>query len=229
MKILSEAAYRRRTERANARFEKATNAQKRVIIAKDVIAQMKMGKYNVEQGTYADFYTDTETVTPALFMSPPDSACCTVCGIGSLLVSSAILRKTHLSSCNRSPIGHTYLAQLFGNKQLWSIEVAFEEWDPDDPHYCDPNYEMTIAEQRRAAKFGSRYKSDETRLIGIMENIIRYRGRFRPDCPPLKRRRARAKVAKPVVVPVKQPIKVPVKKAVEHHVAVRIDGQLQPA
>ena len=75
---------------------------------------------------------------------------------------------------------------LFGREQLLMIEAAFElgngyvNFEEDAIHGLSPRFKRYKPAILRAIKFGKRFRTEKTRLVGIMENIIENDGTFIP-------------------------------------------------
>jgi hypothetical protein len=175
--------------KSNAAFKKATKAEKRVMIAKDVLAQIKAKRYIPESGTWVDpnwnirnEIDGTESVQK-LFADRTIETC-NVCALGSLFMSCTNLNNnTCVSDINyggegteigeRIQDGDTLsngLNKIFSKKQLQLIEVYFETgdgWFGED--------------SRHVAYFNDAYPDDEDRLVEIMKNIVANDGTFVPS------------------------------------------------
>jgi hypothetical protein len=139
----------REIARRNAAFKKASPAQKRVLIAKDVIAQVKAKRFIAQSGIWAaicdkdgKFVSHNNVLKPAdaqvqsLFLSG-DVAKCNCCALGGILMSCT-LYNNHQSlkdlnqdldiSC-KVKNGEKFsngLHRFFSRRQLALIECAFE-------------------------------------------------------------------------------------------------------
>jgi hypothetical protein len=185
--------------KSNAAFKKATKAEKRVMIAKDVLSQIKANRYIVECGTWVDANWNirneidgTESVQK-LFADRTIETC-NVCALGSLFMSCTNLNNnTCVSDINyggegteigeRIEEGDTLsngLNKIFSKKQLQLIEVYFEKgdgWFGEDGY--TGNY---IGEDSRHVEyFNDAYPDDDERLVEIMKNIVANDGTFVPS------------------------------------------------
>lgn len=185
--------------KSNAAFKKATKAEKRVMIAKDVLAQIKANRYIAESGTWVDANWNirneidgTESVQK-LFADRTIETC-NVCALGSLFMSCTNLNNnTCVSDINyggegteigeRIQGGDTLsngLNKIFSKKQLQLIEVYFEKgdgWFGEDGY--TGNY---IGEDSRHVEyFNDAYPDDDERLVEIMKNIVANDGTFVPS------------------------------------------------
>jgi len=185
--------------KSNAAFKKATKAEKRVMIAKDVLAQIKANRYIAESGTWVDANWNirneidgTESVQK-LFADRTIETC-NVCALGGLFMSCTNLNNnTCVSDINyggegteigeRIQDGDTLsngLNKIFSKKQLQLIEVYFEKgdgWFGEDGY--TGNY---IGEDSRHVEyFNDAYPDDDERLVEIMKNIVANDGTFVPS------------------------------------------------
>jgi len=185
--------------KSNAAFKKATKAEKRVMIAKDVLAQIKAKRYIPESGTWVDpnwnirnEIDGTESVQK-LFADRTIETC-NVCALGGLFMSCTNLNNnTCVSDINCGGEGSLLgemiqegdtlsngLNKIFSKKQLQLIEVYFEKgdgWFGEDGY--TGNY---IGEDSRHVEyFNDAYPDDDERLVEIMKNIVANDGTFVPS------------------------------------------------
>lgn len=147
----------------------ATRAEKAVVLAQDVLAQLKAGKLQAVVGEYLDpkIYNACDRQRgESLQTHLLPLRNCQVCALGALFVAKVI--RHNRFTCDGEPDSHTLreaMAGYFTRQQLFDIETAFE---------C-----CKMGTGRFAAKvFGRRYADDTDRLMAIMRNIIRNKGTF---------------------------------------------------
>jgi len=185
--------------KSNAAFKKATKAEKRVMIAKDVLAQIKANRYIAESGTWVDANWNirneidgTESVQK-LFADRTIETC-NVCALGSLFMSCTNLNNnTCVSDINyggegteigeRIEEGDTLsngLNKIFSKKQLQLIEVYFEK---GDGWFGEAGYTGNYIgeDSRHVEYFNDAYPDDDERLVEIMKNIVANDGTFVPS------------------------------------------------
>ena len=152
-----------RIELDNAKLATATPAQKRVIIAKDVLSWLKLGKLRAQPGTYL-------SVTDSNDRWIPDAAkvngwACNACALGAVF-AVAVERNLVNASCSETPdfSMRSLLTLYFARDQLLAIENAFEMWTHKaGGRFCS----------------GRGYSEDPSlRMEAIMKNIITHRGTF---------------------------------------------------
>jgi hypothetical protein len=182
MKKLTEKQIEREIERRNSVFKKASNAQKRVLIAKDVLKQITDRRIKPTRGFYVSINDDWRFYAESFrerFISK-DIRSCDCCGVGALMVSCTLFN-------NRQKVGDPELGcdlgmairdndnipnglnRFFSRDQLSMVEQAFECG-------CGEFGDKCVA----AVEFGRRYKSAISRLRAIMKNIIHNKGTFVP-------------------------------------------------
>lgn len=177
----------------NKTFWKKSKSEQRIAIAKDVLAQLKLGFYKADAGTYCeiiklknDIEDAPEKLDKVFVALKKQGASCEVCGIGSCFVSLVNLgdkAKTDdfLSSMveDRDSIDDSsmriLLRKVFAPRQLSLIETAFERDEFNDAK-DNAGYEHV----QKAKQFGQRYSSDKGRLTAIMNNIVENKGTFIP-------------------------------------------------
>lgn len=164
-------------------FSKLSKANKRIELAKDVITQVKAKKYIATQMTYFDGY---EIAEEARILGSKDTdqlnkvlpkITCECCAKGALLMAGI----TKINHCSLFDIEQNSgnddyildkLKDIFISSQLHLIETAFEgRIINDSDSYND---------DEKAKNLYLKYKHSDTRLIGIMNNIIKNSGTFKP-------------------------------------------------
>lgn len=184
--------------RRNRLFKGKTAAQKRVLIAKDVIAQIVAKKFKATFGTYIHitnvlYCGDIKSAQTQLLHT---NSVCKCCAIGSVLASCILFNnKVDVESANNlhmngdrysdfektHPLRTSGLHSVFSMKQLLLMEAIFERHSEND--ICD-NHEISfdkVCEIYDRWNYDANLLTDPTkRLIAIMKNIIRNKGRFIP-------------------------------------------------
>ncbi len=181
----------RRIKRNAAIFKKATKAQKRVMIAKDVLAQIKDKRYSALQNSWVvarykyGFMPDNESGVQELFAHKKIKHC-KVCALGGLFMSCINLNNstTHADfSVESENIGKMIwknekfsngLDKFFTKLQLRLIEFYFE---CGEGFFSAPNL---CVHYDRAELFYNKYPNHKNRLKAIMKNIIKNNGTFVP-------------------------------------------------
>ena len=190
----------------NAAFKKATKAQKRVMIAQDVLAQIKAKRYVAEPGmwvvpTFSENFCNTDSdpgkeSVQQLFASKEIESC-NVCALGGLFMSCTNLNNhTTYSQFNSESedigalIGYeeglsNELDVFFSKNQLTLIEIYFE----DGEGYFSIDNETVDTGSRfyksidfdHVNSFNDKYQDDDDRLKAIMKNIVENNGTFVPE------------------------------------------------
>lgn len=162
-------------KKSNAKFLKMTKAEKRVAIAKDVIAQIKSQRLipkNMEfltLPTAITLETKVGDMRDVMLATPT----CEVCAKGALFVC-AVERMNNLT-VGQYIIGadREYMHKIFTPKQWGLIECAFEGWST-------LHLESKIIDSSAARDFGDKYVDPADRMLAIMRNIIKNDGTFKP-------------------------------------------------
>ena len=176
----------------NAEFAKLTPSEQRVTIAKDVLEQLRLGRYYAEQSTYFSMPAPTaEPLKPGQDLQSlilQNDRTCTVCALGACFASA--VRLSNGVALSEETIGfdnfadepgdtadfgndavfNEKVASYFSNRQLALIESAFEKDDDFSRGY----------DVEDAIDFGQAYEDDTDRLQAIMENIVEHGGNFVP-------------------------------------------------
>lgn len=153
-------------------FEKMTVHQKRVALAKDVLMQLNIGKYN-PQGTYLSVYEKFKHSASPIVDSDllqemkNNNTYCAVCAIGGLFVSHVVKKR-----CKGIDIDSlTYLCmiedlrEIFSKDDLMIIEGLFENW-------------VRVLDENVLNTFNDNFKTRREKMIGIMQNLINNEGRL---------------------------------------------------
>lgn len=161
-------------KKRNAEFKKANKARRRVMVAKDVLEWIRLGKLISVPGTYlrrnqfSYFRFDNTDARTEVVVNTPS---CEVCGMGAIFYGCLDrLNSIKLSEMQPSDPNSPLFAQGgFEPDQLKLIEIWFEGW-------------WREASARGFTMSRSWNKlSPKDRLIEIMNNIISHRGTFVPD------------------------------------------------
>lgn len=169
---------------ANVEFARMTASEKRVAIAKDVIAWLNTGKIKASPGTYLEV---TKAVSDEATGDTVGIQKCNACALGAVF-ACAVEKVPTINLADAEEWGNEYapekmqelLSPYFSTEQLYTIENAFEravvsglEGDNEyEQEWCD----LT----KRALAFNKGVRSKKERLVRIMKNIIRNGGEFRP-------------------------------------------------
>lgn len=148
----------------NIRFRKANKARKRVMIAKDVLDQIRLEKY-VPSCLY--FVLDNPTSETVINQQNlQNDYKCRLCGIGAAFASAVRLgnsfeAKTY--ALDSQPIREV-LSKYFSNDQILMIENYYENWG------------VAAKKWNRHNGFWDRIP----RMIAIFQNVIDNKGEFKP-------------------------------------------------
>lgn len=175
-------------QKENAAFNRLSKAAKRVALAKDVLEQIKAKRYSPTSGVYVEVNA-TEAAEEFGLSNLDDleankalltgMASCTVCAKGALFMSHVM--KTNdctIDQANNSDDSDSIgdrLDDIFDRDQLDLIESAFER---DSNHCSGTDNSDDLVD--KAVDFGYKYSNSDKRLIGIMNNIIKNKGIFKP-------------------------------------------------
>lgn len=188
---------RKRVRDRERRFKKASPAGKRVMIAKDVLAQLAAGKIRPKPGTWVSWgmsyavedkfreYADENEISIfsvecnldlrdlVLEGLVPDS--CSACAMGALFMATVMradeVKISRYQSTGMSSEVEGKLREFFNADQLRLIEIAFEKGGGA--------YRCHSAEDEAVAAKYSHLQAQE-RLEAIMQNIVANKGEFVP-------------------------------------------------
>jgi len=186
-----------KTSQLNEKFKKATKAQKRVMIAQDVLDQIRAKRYRAVTGKWVDPVWKRDYESQKIKYSPNHSAKdafenkaidhCKVCALGGLFMSCTNLNN-HTTIEDLEIEADFYLGdrveynekisnglnRIFSQKQLILIESFFEG---GEGYFSSPRDDNYGEEKGIFYKSYSNYK----RLEIIMQNIIDNDGTFKPN------------------------------------------------
>ena len=180
-----------KTKNLNAEFKKATKAQKRVMIAQDVLAQLKAKRYVAESGCWVQAnYNPTVTLAEIKYhdsvqelFAEKTIQSCNVCALGGLFMSCTNFNNNTLleelddvsedlgNLIDEEEKLSNKLNSIFSTNQLKLIEMYFE---------ANGGFFQEDDEDDRIEVFYNKYPSDKKRLQLIMENIVENEGTFVP-------------------------------------------------
>jgi hypothetical protein len=159
-------------------MKKLTKSQMRVAIAKDALAQLRAEKYVATKNVYIDdtllhdLYAISKQegdVSAHPFLNNLKS--CKVCAKGAIYLSTVRnFNDVTLVGFNDSCVDKAN--SIFGEKNLFRIESAFERWKKEDKKGRETNSKLN--------NFINKYPDKDVRLEKILLNIIRNKGVFKP-------------------------------------------------
>jgi len=168
------------TRKKNKEFKEMSKMEKRVSIAKDVIASLKSKKYIAEAGIYVNLVNgknEDEDIAITLSNMMKKDVKCEVCAIGSLFLSNLKKSKTRIGADDDDDMCAS-LSDVYTEEELRILEYCFEGDDISSSFNTDSYRNM----RRDACDFYSENSGfgsdDDARLNAIMKNIIKHEGRF---------------------------------------------------
>ena len=175
---------------AKAKWEDLTPAQRRVEIAKDVIASIQAGRITTGH-TYFGLNEEVkvgklDTHKEIGIEEPLSSRAarevqknCRVCAMGALMVSRVCkFNKLSLEDLGQNEYGSTVeaLKGAFTDNQLRRIEAAYE-LDSSYEFMDEYAFGMDHVGDYEAMNY---QEQDENRMLAIMQNIVDHGGTFKP-------------------------------------------------
>lgn len=154
-------------------FEKLSRSQKRVLIAKDALAQLNAEAYRSTQGCYVRPANGScLTANTQLREQLPDIGPCRVCARGALFLSAIRKANNFVLPADATSLVdedlHEVEDRYWTRKELANIEAAFEGWDEPETK----THRFHIKNGGAANPTGV--------LRAILKNIIKNNGNFRP-------------------------------------------------
>lgn len=183
---MNPAQIAREISRRNKQFVGATKAQKRVLIAKDVIKQLKAEKFQASRGNFLEMASLTGSDHRASLDIKDDDSIreiflarqepCQCCGLGALMMSCTLFNNkeevkdysNHFSQLGQAlrdkrPLSNKF-DKIFSKSQIELIENAFEKgsgfFRGTMNIYANDEFLYThaskVSERNKAISFGSR-------------------------------------------------------------------------
>ncbi len=185
-------SHNKKITKNNAAFEKLSPSEKRVQIARDVIAQLKSKRLDANYGTWLDGYdkslfdnSDLEKDSDLKDILAKTETCIG-CAVGGLFMcavkrADSPIRVSNLFEVDSYQLGmndaFSYLKKFFSEDQLELIECAFERNNGAVYRHDDLG--------KIAKQFVKDVDDPQTRMRLIMENIIDNDGTFEPEKSPI--------------------------------------------
>jgi hypothetical protein len=159
-------------------MKKLTKSQMRVAIAKDVLKQIKAGKFRITVGRFAVLPGGSETYGKKELRKMP---VCNVCAIGAAIVSGIrLFNEIEITdSCINNKESWEMIQKFFSPTQAIKIENAFEQ---GSGCYSRSNWDWTGPDVNtdKAVDFGESFQNKTARAYAIFANIVKNNGEFKP-------------------------------------------------
>lgn len=161
-------------KRLNRKYQNSTPAQRRVLVARDALEQVRSATYKVKRGIWCEVShrngKEVDWSAPLQpFLHAPMTQC-TCCGVGSLFLSYVRLNN-NATSCDGGSFQSILNKTEWPRQNLRLIELAFEMGGGCIRSNTDA--------EKRAAAFGTDLQA-EASLEKILLNIIKNNGTFKP-------------------------------------------------
>ena len=171
-----------------------TRKERRILVCKDVIKNLKVRRLIARMGFYIQYHSgihcavssgEPKNLQSVIKATVTKKNPCSACALGSLFITKV----DRFNKCESdpfmalSPSGDKFnkqLLTLFSRVQLNMIESAFECTQMASYEGDDPYSDFKSGQLERAARFGRKFGSANDRLIAIMKNIIKNDGIFKP-------------------------------------------------
>lgn len=179
----------------NDYFKSLSKKGKRVAIAKDVLKQLEKDKYIARKGVYTSYLTDLSTSQEEFGQLNVRENFdkinkCEVCALGSMVLScTKFVNKLSFNDINSETARMwNLLRKYFSDKDLVLMEYSFEGFKEPKNNSRDAlngvankfNVFLSSEEYKKCKTFFDKYESIDERLKGIMKNIIKNEGKFKP-------------------------------------------------
>lgn len=171
----------------NDQFKAATKAEKRILIAKDVISNLRKNRIVSTSGTYLSSLNISRAINgdESLQKHLDGVSFCRCCAMGACLISAVKYKNTLTVEEVDSIAGSRHnnwslLKGIFTPKQLLLIEDAFEGNSLAGDRVGEDFFHGSISykKSKKCNEFYKKYPEDNKRLKEIMKNIIANEGTF---------------------------------------------------
>lgn len=156
-----------------ARWNRMTNAQKTVAIAKDAIYRVRIGQMVPDTGNWVAVMGATHS--RSLQTAMKDKVACECCALGGALCGLAF-HENNLSISVAGDGPTERLLDVMGEENAKLIEIAFEVGLGS--YSLDEIDDYKMAD--RAEEFGRRYSTPRGRFLAIFRNVVKHKGVFTP-------------------------------------------------
>jgi len=171
----------------NEKFEQATKAEKRVMIAQDCLVRINMKQIKPLFGSFCKLKTNSHSETSIKDVLEKERLVCTSCAKGSLFiaylgrVNNFTVEDLHDNNSNSGyDESHLKLLEIFTRKQLALIENFFEG---KQFIYYEYNFDDRIIEKYREKIIGGydhrTPEGADNLLRELCKNIIKNKGTFK--------------------------------------------------
>lgn len=202
------AKIQKEIDRRNAIWKTSSKREKAVLVAKDVLARLKSGKFQAESGSWLEFENSKMQEAPVQECILRGEEC-KGCAMGGLMMGLIAWRnKVKFSDicgqydgfCGFGFSDEAFkLSEIFSLSQQKLIELTFEGGDGEFRHnwtageiecdkYCSDETLLEVlelakkedAQNIKSLLFYKQYPEDKDRLRAIMNNIVKNEGVFIP-------------------------------------------------
>lgn len=190
----------------NKKFKSSSKAQKRVLIAQDVIDRINLKQYKASNGNWLSVYEAENYKEQFQTAVIENKVTCQCCALGGLMASCVVFKndltveqteyKSDYCDIFASEDDVIGIKGIFETKQLELIELAFEKGkgfykldskenkEDVESGWLDERQIINLKKKPKAKDaiaFGKRFRSPKQRLLAIMENIVKNKGEFKPS------------------------------------------------
>lgn len=165
----------------NETFKKASKPEKKILIAKDVLANIKSKKYNSEKGNYITHMNGDYNGYDDVQKNLDKLESCNCCALGACLISSTKYQNKLTFNdlyCARSNNNNVWgqLKTIFTPKEMAIMEYCFEGNEGSKVAEDSFYYYLDEKTTQKCDSFFYQYNSSNERLTAICNNIIKNKG-----------------------------------------------------
>lgn len=170
-------------EKNNKIWSDSTDAERRVLLAKDALERLTKGQIKARRGKLTAFRNTRKLVKEEASIQEviAKGEVCQACALGSLMISQVFYKNKvkasqYWTGLNWGDNNADELRNLFGH-ELRKMEYAFENGEG-----LVSSSQLRSGEGFDCRKFFSKYRDSSTkRLEAILKNVIRNKGEFIPS------------------------------------------------
>lgn len=174
-------------KKLNDKFNSLSKAEQRVLIARDVLTEIKAEKYIPKTGSYIKEMKVKGFIPYGAnsIQKHFDEITCNCCALGACLLSTTKFKNklefNDVSYITSSDSQWGLLNDTFSGEQLTMIEYAFEK-EHSGTRVGESRFRNFLDKgtENACVEFGCRFSDSSDRMIAIMKNIIKNKGEFKP-------------------------------------------------
>jgi hypothetical protein len=175
------AITKKQIKKWNETFKKASKPEKKILIAKDVLANIKSKKYQPERRNYVNYISDNYNGDDDVQKNFDKIENCECCALGACLISSTKYQNKLTFDDLKYARSHTdnswkQLEKIFTPREMAIMEYCFEGDGGSKVAEDTFSYVLDTNTIQKCEGFYYQHNSPNERLTAICNNIIKNKG-----------------------------------------------------